>query len=246
MNALQRADVLGVLFDNHTLASAVGHAMALAGQEGPSMVCTPNAEMLVNAQRNQDFKHILQNADMAIADGVGVLKAAKILGRPLRERVAGADLAEALLAELAAAGKSLFLYGGQPGIAIQAAAKLREKHPALVIHAAHGYHPPDSIPPLVAEARADVVYVCLGSPKQEFWMRDHGAATGAKLLIGLGGTIDVFAGVKPRAPRWVQRIGFEWLYQAVHDPKRFKRTLKLPLVLLYARRQKREERRHGR
>jgi N-acetylglucosaminyldiphosphoundecaprenol N-acetyl-beta-D-mannosaminyltransferase len=89
------------------------------------------------------------------------------------------------------------------------------------------------------------VYVGLGTPRQEFWIQRFGAQTGAKLLIGLGGTIDVFAGVKPRAPKWIQRAGFEWLYQAIRDPRRFKRTLKLPWVLLYARRQKRREARHG-
>jgi N-acetylglucosaminyldiphosphoundecaprenol N-acetyl-beta-D-mannosaminyltransferase len=179
---------------------------------------------------------------MVIADGVGVLKAAKILGRPLKERVAGTDLAAALLPRLEKTGKTLFLYGGQPGVADEAAARMRAIHPALSVHTTHGYHPPESVAPMVAETRADVVYVCLGSPRQEFWMREYGAATGARLLIGLGGTIDVFAGRKPRAPLRIQRLGFEWLYQAVRDPKRIKRTFKLPLVLLYARRQKRSER----
>jgi len=230
-----RIDVLGVLVDNHTLASAVDAAMALVEQDGPSQVVTPNAEMLVNARQSPELLRVLQGAAMVIADGIGVVKAADILGRPLKGRVAGADLAEALLPRLEESGKVLFLYGGQPGVAEGAAAKLRERYPRLAIHTAHGFLPAGDAAPLIAETGADVVYVGLGSPRQEFWIRDHGAATGAKLLIGLGGTIDVFAGKKPRAPQWIQRLGFEWLYQTIRDPRRIKRVWKSRRILAYAR-----------
>ena len=133
-------------------------------------------------------------------------------------------------------GKRLFLLGAKPGVAELAAANLKDAHPGLIVCGTHdGYFREDG--PVVEEIRAaaaDVVFVCLGAPKQELWMVEHGPATGAHLMVGLGGSLDVFAGVVERAPEGFQKLGLEWLYRLVKEPKRIGRMAKLPLVLVPA------------
>ena len=133
-------------------------------------------------------------------------------------------------------GKRLFLLGAKPGVAELAAANLRDRYPGLILCGTHdGYFKEDEpVVQAIRESGADVVFVCLGAPKQEFWMVEHGPATGAHLMVGLGGSLDVFAGVVDRAPEGFQKLGLEWLYRLMKEPKRFGRMAKLPLVLVYA------------
>ena len=133
-------------------------------------------------------------------------------------------------------GKRLFLLGAKPGVAEQAALNLLAAYPGLIVCGTHDGYFQDSAP-VVDEIRAscaDVVFVCLGAPKQEFWMAQYGPLTGAKLMVGLGGSLDVFAGVVERAPEGWQRLGLEWLYRLIKEPRRIGRMAKLPLVLVDA------------
>ena len=143
--------------------------------------------------------------------------------------------------KLAEEGKSLYLLGAKPGVAEQAGAKLAAAHPGLRIAGTHdGYFKEDG--PVVAAIRqsgADVVFVCLGAPKQEKWMAKNGTATGARLLCGLGGSLDVFAGVVERAPESWQKMGLEWLYRLMKEPSRIGRMMKLPLFLIHVKQEKR-------
>ena len=231
-----RTDILGVAFDNTTMDEAVGRAMSLLEQEGPHLVVTPNPEIVRLAQSDRDFAGLIAGADLVLPDGVGILYAAKILGRPLKGRVPGVDFASALMDAMAKTGKRLFLLGAKPGVAEEAARRLAGQHPGLIVCGTHdGYFQEDApVVQAIRAARADVVFVCLGAPKQEKWAAAHGADTGARLFVGLGGSLDVFAGQVERAPKGWQKLGLEWLYRTIRQPSRLKRVAKLPLFLCSA------------
>ena len=231
-----RVDILGVAFDSVTMDEAVERALALLEQDGPHLVATPNPEIVQRANKDPEFAEILTRADLVVPDGVGVMYAAKILGRPLKARVPGIDLASALMGRIAGMGKRLFLLGAEPGVAQQAAVNLQAAYPGLVVCGAHDGYFQDDAPVIQAirEVRADVVFVCLGAPKQEKWIAANGGAAGAKLYIGLGGALDVFAGKVERAPERMQKLGLEWLYRLVKQPSRIGRMARLPLFLVSA------------
>ena len=171
-----------------------------------------------------------------LADGVGVIHAAKILGRPLKGRVPGIEFASALMERMAQTGRRLYLLGAKPGVAEMAAANLQAKYPGLVICGTHdGYFKEDGpVVQAIRDSGAEAVFVCLGAPKQEKWIAANGAATGAKLLVGLGGSLDVFAGTVKRAPEAFQKLGMEWFYRLCTQPSRIGRMAKLPLFLVSA------------
>ena len=237
-----RVDVLGVGFDNLTMAEAVERGMALLREDGPHYVVTPNPEIVEVCRENPEAKAAVNSADLVLPDGIGVIKGAAMLGTPLKERVPGIEFAAHLMGRMAEEGKSLYLLGAKPGIAEMAAEKLRETYPGLQIAGTHdGYFQEDGpVAEAIAASGADCVFVCLGAPKQEFWMVKNGAATGAKLLCGLGGSLDVFAGTVERAPKFWRDHGLEWFYRLMKDPKRIGRMMKLPLFLIHVKQEKRK------
>ena len=225
---VERTEILGVEFDNVTLDEAADRAIALMDQDGPHLVATPNPEIVQLARRDPEFGRVLSDADLVIPDGVGVVYAAKILGRPLKGRVPGIEFAAALMARMAGKGKRLFLLGAKPGVAELAAANLAVEYPGLVVCGTHdGYFQEDApVAETIRRARADVVFVCLGAPKQEMWIARNGADT--------GGSLDVFAGRVKRAPKAFQKLGLEWFYRLCRQPSRIGRMAKLPLFLVSA------------
>ncbi len=231
-----KTDVLGVGIDNITLAEAVDAGAALLQKEGFHYVVTPNPEFILSARKDETFRSVLNGADLALPDGIGVVYAAKILGRPLKGRAPGVDFAQGLMERMAKTGDKLFLLGAKPGVAEQAAENLRRAHPNLNICGTHdGYFKEDGpVVEAIKCAEADVIFVCLGAPKQELWMADNGPKTGARLAVGLGGCLDVFAGNVQRAPEAWQKAGLEWLYRLIKEPSRIGRMAKLPLILVDA------------
>ena len=199
-----RIDVLGVGFDNLTMDEAVGEAVGLLHSEGCHYVVTPNPESVEVCRENPEARAAVNGADLVLPDGIGVIKGAAMLGTPLKERTPGVEFAGHLMGRMAGEGKSLYLLGAKPGVADQAAEKLKERYPGLVIAGTHdGYFQEDGpVVEAIRQSGADAVFVCLGAPKQELWMAKNGPATGAKLLCGLGGSLDVFAGVVERAPKF--------------------------------------------
>lgn len=238
-----RNEIMGVSFDNLTLEEAVRTGEALAGGPEFSYVVTPNPEIVNMARQAEDYKTILNRAALVLPDGIGVVYAAKILGRPLKGRVPGIDFASGLLDRLKGTQRRLFLLGAKPGVAEQAAENLKQRYPGLVICGTHDGYFQDAGPVVEAirAAEADVVFVCLGAPKQERWMAQYGPQTGAHLMVGLGGVLDVYAGNVKRAPEVWQKAGMEWLYRLLHQPSRFGRMAKLPLFLVEAARESRKK-----
>jgi len=237
-----RINVLGVGFDNVTMAEAVDRGMELLGQEGAHYVVTPNPEIVEVCRENPEAMEAVNGADLVLADGIGVIKGAAMLGTPLKERTPGIEFAAGLMERMAKEGRSLFLLGAKPGVAEQAAERLTAQYAGLQIAGTHdGYFKEDG--PVVEAIRAsgaDCVFVCLGAPKQEFWMRKNGSATGAKLLCGLGGSLDVFAGTVERAPKFFRDHGLEWFYRLCKEPKRIGRMMKLPLFLIHVKQERKK------
>ena len=231
-----RTEIMGVGFDDLTLDEAAQRAAGMIDEGGFHYVVTPNPELVDRARREETFREALNGADLVLPDGIGVVYAARLLGRSLKGRCPGIDFAGKLMERMARKGQRLYLLGAKPGVAEAAAARLEVRYPGLTICGVHdGYFQEDG--PVVEDIRkagADVVFVCLGFPKQEYWMVKNGPATGARLLAGLGGSLDVFAGVVERAPESWQRLGLEWLYRLTREPKRIGRMARLPLFLAAA------------
>lgn len=225
-----KTDIMGVQFDNVTMDEALEKAVQWIAAGSPGYCVTPNPEIVYEAMRDENFRGLLNGAAMVLPDGVGILLGAKILGTPMRQKVTGVDFADALSGRLAAAGKTLYLLGSRPGVAEKAAENLIQKYPGLrIVGTADGYFREEApVVEAVRAAKPDVLFVALGSPKQEYFMSRHLQELEVPFLIGLGGSLDAFAGTVKRAPAWVCRIGAEWLYRLVKEPKRFRRMLRLP------------------
>lgn len=223
-------DILGVFVDRNNFSEALETAKQYLNTDKAHAIYTPNPEIIMKAYRDSAYMDVLNRADMVVPDGIGVVYGSKILGRPVRERVAGYDLSCALLSYGAETGKKVFLFGGKPGVAEQAAIKIQENYPGIIVTGTnHGYHNSyDHISDEIAKCGADIVLVCLGAPKQEVWIDQNKDRTGAKILIGAGGSLDVFAGTVKRAPLFFRKLNLEWFYRLLKQPSRAGRMLDLP------------------
>ena len=231
-----KTDILGIQFDNLTREEAKEAGAALLRSPEFHYAVTPNPEFILAADKDLEFQKILNQADLVLPDGIGVVYSAKILGTPLKGRVAGFDFACDMLDVLNEMGGRLYLLGAKPGVAEEAGRRILESHPNIALCGTHDGYFKDSDPVAreVAQAQPDLLFVCLGAPKQEKWISRFGLVTGAKLAIGLGGALDVFAGNVERAPEQWQKAGMEWAYRLKKEPKRIGRMAKLPLVLVKA------------
>ena len=229
-----KTGVMGIAFDNVTMEEALARARELLTLARAAYVVTPNAEIAYEAMHDEDLRALLNGADMVLPDGAGVVLASKILKKPLRQKVAGVDFAAGLLQELSKTGGRLYLLGSKPGVAEQAAQKMLAQNPGLVICGmADGYFKDeDDVVRRINEAAPDVLFVCLGAPKQEIFMQAHQKELHVHLMVGLGGTLDAFAGTVKRVPKWMIRLNLEWLYRLIKEPKRFRRMLRLPKYIL--------------
>jgi N-acetylglucosaminyldiphosphoundecaprenol N-acetyl-beta-D-mannosaminyltransferase len=230
-----RVTVLGVQFDDTTVEQAASRSIELMQSGGKAYVVTPNPEIVWLCRRNEALRAAINSAALVLPDGIGVILGARILGSPLRGgRVPGIEFAAALLEKMAESGGSVFLLGAKPGIAEEAGLRLAEKHKGLVIAGtADGYFSDDG--PVVDRINAvcpDLVLVCLGSPRQELWMSENFGRLNTSLCAGLGGSLDVFAGKAKRAPAFFRKLGLEWFYRLLREPRRIKRMIKLPLFVL--------------
>lgn len=225
-------EILGVNVDSITFKEALEKAENLVKTEGTSMIFTPNPEIIMCAKNDNEMRDILNSADICTADGIGVVYASKILGESVPERVAGFDLVCALLETLAKSGEGVFLFGAKPGVAEAAKAKMEEKYPGIcVVGCHHGYFKPEDEAEIVQKINssgAKLLLVCLGAPKQEKWIAKHKEDLTVNLCMGVGGTLDVFAGTAKRAPKLFIKLNLEWAYRILKNPSRIGRFAALP------------------
>ena len=224
------------MFDDLTREEAVQAGAKLLEEDKFHYVVTPNPEFILAAGKDEEFRRVLNSADLVLADGIGVVYSAKIKGTPLKGRVPGIEFAADMLSCLSQRGGRLYLLGAKPGVAEEAGRRIAEQYPGVTLCGAQdGYFQDEEAALLkVAAARPDLLFVCLGAPKQEKWMARWGKHTGARLAIGLGGALDVFAGKVERAPEGWRKLGLEWAYRLKKEPRRAGRMAKLPLVLVKA------------
>jgi N-acetylglucosaminyldiphosphoundecaprenol N-acetyl-beta-D-mannosaminyltransferase len=202
----------------------------------PHHVCTINPEFIMIAQDDLNFRHILSRADLCVPDGVGLLWAAKHLGTPLPQRVTGSDGVPIIAERAAQEGWRLFFLGAAPGVADTAADVLRAKHPGLQIVGTYSGSPApeeeDALVERVNASRADILFVAYGAPEQDKWIARNLPRLRVHMAMGVGGSLDFVAGVVPRAPQWMQRLGLEWLFRLYLQPWRLRRMLRLPRFVL--------------
>ncbi len=233
--------MLGCRVDAVDTASAIDRIVALARGAVPSQVVTVGTEMVMRAQRDAQFRAVLNGAALALCDTVGLLAAAQLHGLALRTRVTGIDLLDPLCARLAREGLSIYLLGARGATAARAGAELQRRHPGLKIAGSRdGYFTPSedaAVAAGITATGADVLLAGLGSPRQDLWIAEHLAASGCGVGIGVGGSFDVLAGNAVRAPETWRRAGLEWLYRLVSEPSRWRRQLVLPQFALLAARE---------
>ncbi len=224
--------ILGVRTDNINYDQALSLIEDLVVSDSSHQVVTVNPEFIVAAQSDDDFRNILNNSSLSLPDGVGLLWAARFLGRPLQERVTGTDTVQRVAALAAQKGYSLFLLGAAPGVAVATAARLCQTHPGLRIAGTHTGSPAleeeDEIVRLIQRAKSDILFVAYGAPQQDKWIARNLERLGVPVAMGVGGAFDFISGRVKRAPRWLQRVGLEWLHRLLHEPWRWRRMLALP------------------
>lgn len=232
-----KTNILGLRFDNITMDEAVSAGKEMLDGCSAGIVVTPNAEIAYEACKDRTFRELLNGADLMLPDGAGVILAAKIIKKPLKSKVAGIDFATRMLTVFAEKGTKLFLLGSKPGVAEAAAEKMRKHAPGLQIcGTADGYFREEApVIEKVNDSGAEALFVCLGAPKQEKFMMAHrDELQTVRLMAGLGGSLDSFAGNVKRAPKWMIRLQLEWLYRLIKEPKRIGRMMRLPKYVLLA------------
>jgi N-acetylglucosaminyldiphosphoundecaprenol N-acetyl-beta-D-mannosaminyltransferase len=225
--------ILGVPVHLVTTAGAVELVSHFMDEPGLHQIATVNPEFVMKAQEDSAFMAILQQAELCIADGVGLLIAGRWQGRPIPERVAGSDLVYLLAEQAALQGWRLFLLGAAPGVAEEAAGRLEELYTGLTIAGTYAGSPDpaenEEIVELINTSQAELLYVAYGAPGQDKWIaRNRQQLPTVRVAMGIGGSLDFISGRAARAPSWLQRLGLEWLYRLFKEPRRWRRMLALP------------------
>lgn len=240
-NLASKINVRGVLFDNVNMSETMEKVISLIRSEGFSYMVTPNSEIVQACIEDPSLYKVINSADLVIPDGIGVIYASKILKTPLKEKVAGVEVAEKVIKYAADNGEKIYFLGGgkktQQTDAVHelAAKKLAEKYPGFTAVGRDGYFGEEETDDIIADINASgakILFVCLGAPKQEKWIyKNKDKLTGITFAAGLGGSLDVFAGTAKRAPDFYINHNLEWLYRFANNPSRVGRMLKLPKFL---------------
>jgi N-acetylglucosaminyldiphosphoundecaprenol N-acetyl-beta-D-mannosaminyltransferase len=236
--------ILGIRIDNVTYPDALARVQEFLCERGLHQIATVNPEFVVMAQRDAEFRRVLNACALNVPDGVGLLWAARHLKTPLRERVTGQELVERISAVAADSGARVFLLGARSGIAERAAAELKTRYSRSAQGGAQGLEiggcyagspAPEEEDGIVARINASgarILFVAYGPPKQELWIaRNAAQLKNIAVAMGVGGTFDTLAGIAPRAPRWMREAGLEWAYRLLREPTRLKRQMSIPYFM---------------
>jgi len=240
-NSLPPCTILGIRVDDRSLDEVIATCEHWLQTHGQHFITTPNPEMLVAATKNNDLRHALNRASLSIADGAGVILVSRLLCEPIHNRIAGVDVAEAILALAARQGSRVFFLGAASGVAIQAADQMRRLYPKLNVVGTWGggaiaatAAKNDAITEIITRTQPDILIVALGHGKQELFIDANLARLpSVHLAIGVGGAFDYWSGRVPRAPRLLRRWGFEWLYRLIREPSRLVRILRATVIFPY-------------
>ena len=231
---MDKVNILGVRVDKYTIEEAADKIIGyMQNGERRKCVYTPNSEIIMMAYKDKSFCDVLNRADILSADGIGVVYASKILRNPIKSRAAGFDIACVSLEKMAKLNMSVYLFGAKPGVAAAAGEKIEKVYPGVKIAGiADGYFDEEKEKKIIEdinEKKPDMLFVCLGAPKQELWINKHKDELEFGVCMGIGGTLDVFAGTAKRAPMFFQKLGIEWLYRLIKTPSRIGRMMVLPV-----------------
>jgi len=234
-----RPRILGIPTDPVTYAELLAHIEAwMEAGAGLHQICTVNPEFIMLAQKHPTFYAVLQNADLNVLDGWGAVWALRLRGVRVPQRVTGSDGVPFLAEHAARLGWRIFMLGAAEGVAEEAAKRLQRDHPALQIVGCYAGSPAPSEASALVErinaSGADMLWVAYGAPQQDLWIAAQRGQLQVKVALGVGGAFDFLAGRVPRAPRWMQNSGLEWLYRLYKQPWRWRRMLRLPLFALCA------------
>lgn len=226
---INKKNILGVGITNATKKEVLEYiTKSLGSNYKKYFIVTPNPEFLVLASKNSKFKNILNNAELALADGIGVVLAGKIMGKSLKERITGIELLESLCSAVAEKPITVGFLGGRENVAEKTAECLVKKYHGLKVGFANSeYNFYKNYKDYNGYKNIDILFVAFGAPKQEIWISENLEKIPVKIAIGVGGAFDYISGKVQRAPIWVRKIGFEWLFRLVQEPWRLKRQLSL-------------------
>ena len=237
-----KENIMGVSVNAQNYDEMITSILSDIEQQKKGYIVAVNPEKVMQSKKDPEVKKILNEASYGIADGVGIIIASKIQKGNIKSRVTGVDMMEKLVSMAASHGKKIGMYGGKPGVAELAAEKLKAKYPSLeVCVIVDGYQKDnDVIISKINDAKPDILFVAMGSPKQEKWIRANMNQVSATIYQGVGGSFDVFSGTVKRAPAFYQKHGLEWLYRLASNPKRIGRQMNLVWFLLHMLRHKKD------
>lgn len=228
-----KENYLGVDVCRMNMQEVLGEIDRIIEVGKPSFVVAINPEKIMKAQEDESLMELLNSAAIQIPDGVGVLLASKFRGGSIRERVTGIELMENICKRASEMNYRVFLLGAKPGVAEGAAEILRERYRGInIVGIRDGYFKDENeVKEDIKNSGADVLFVAMGSPKQEYWITGNMEELGVPLCMGVGGSYDVICGNINRAPKWMCSMGLEWLYRLIKEPWRYKRMMVLPIFL---------------
>jgi len=230
---MKQVDILGIPFHAIDEKETLELLESFLDQPKNHIIVTPNPEGVMQARRNAAFRDALISADLRLADGIGIVLAARYLRNPLPARVRGLDTVYALFEKLTKKGRkhTAYFLGGAPGIAEKAKLEMENRFPALTVTGhSHGFYSPEEEPAILEELnrlKPDILLVCKGMPRSEIWAAANRDIP-ARITLCVGGTIDIMAGNIKLTPSWMRKLGLEWLHRLLRQPSRLKRQLDIP------------------